>query len=94
MGTGWDFLDPRHREAALKLIRRSKPYVLILAFPYNVWSLLQNLNPSADLQARRTQAEVLVIFATEAALLHLRGGRRFLIENPATSSCLEILMRF
>ena len=90
MGTGWDFLDPRHREAALKLIRRSKPYVLILAFPYNVWSLLQNLNPTADLQAKRKQAEVLVILAIEAALLHLRGGRRFLIENPATSAAWNL----
>ena len=29
LGTGWDFSDERHREAAFRLIRKTKPYVLV-----------------------------------------------------------------
>ena len=90
LGTGWDFLEARHRKAALDLVSRTKPYALIIAFPCGVWSLLQNLNPGVDLQARRAQAEALVIFALDLAKLQLRSGRHFLIENPATSAAWNL----
>ena len=33
LGTGWDFMQPQHRKAALDLVRRTMPYALIIAFP-------------------------------------------------------------
>ena len=77
LGTGWDFLDPRHRKAALDLVSRTKPYALIIAFPCGVWSLLQNLNPVADLEARGSQAKALGLFALDLALLQLKAGPTF-----------------
>ena len=96
LGTGWDFLGPRHRKAALDLVSRTKPYALIIAFPCGVRSLLQNLNPVADLEARRSQAKALVLFALDLALLQLKAGRHFQIENPAISAAwtLDEVVKF
>lgn len=44
--TGWDFQIPSHRDAARLMIKRLRPYVLVLAFPCGPWSQLQNLNPT------------------------------------------------
>ena len=96
LGTGWDFSDARHRDAAFRLIRRTKPYALVIAFPCGVWSMLQNLNPPADLEDRRAEAKVLVLFALALAELQLASGRHFLIENPVSSAAwrLEEVMEF
>ena len=88
--TGWDFLDPKHRDAARSLVKRIRPYVLVLAFPCGPWSLLQNLNPAADLEDRKREARELVLFTIELALLQLSGSRHFLIENPLTSRAWKL----
>ena len=35
--TGWGFRLEEHRAMALKLLRRTKPYVLVVAFPCELW---------------------------------------------------------
>ena len=96
LGSGWDFTLPRHREAAKELIRRTKPYALVLAFPCGAWSILQGLNPVPDLLERREKAIVLVEFAIDLALMQLRAHRHFLMENPLTSAAwkLPCMVRF
>ena len=37
LSTGWNFLLEEHRTAAKNLIRRLKPYALVLAFP--LWAM-------------------------------------------------------
>ena len=54
--TGWDFMQPSRREAALSLIAETKPEVVILAFPCGPWSPLHRLNPPADLDEQRAAA--------------------------------------
>lgn len=90
LGSGWDFKDSRHREAAIKLIKKIKPFSLIIAFPCGVWSPLQNLSPGLDLEARRVEAKDLVIFALTLAKLQMAGKRHFLIENPLPSAAWRL----
>ena len=47
LNTGWDFMDPSRRRAALNMIAATKPEVVILAFPCGPWSPLHRLNPPA-----------------------------------------------
>ena len=88
--TGWDFMQPSRREAALSLIAETKPEVVILAFPCGPWSPLHRLNPPADLDEQRAAARELVLFAIKVAELQLRNGRHFLIENPAPSAAWQL----
>ena len=85
LGRGFDFCLASHRAAALKLIRRKRPYVVILAFPCGPWSPLQYLNPALDLDQRRAEGLVLISFAVEIAKDQMKHGRHFLIENPVPS---------
>eukprot|EP00435_Cladocopium_sp_Y103_P044136 s2398_g12.t1 len=91
LATGWNFLLEKHRIAAKNLIKRLKPYALVIAFPCGPWSLLMNLNSLnlnslTDVEGLRKDARVLVAFAVELALLQLSGFRHFVLENPLTSA--------
>ena len=86
LSTGWNFLLEEHRTAAKNLIRRLKPYALVLAFPCGPWSLLMNLNSLTDVESLRKEAKVLVTFAVELCKLQLAAGRHFVLENPLTSA--------
>lgn len=48
LSSGWDFRLSEHRHRAKKLVRQTKPYVLVLAFPCGPWSPLLHLNPPKD----------------------------------------------
>lgn len=85
LGTGWDFRDESHRQKAKRLVRKTKPYVLLLAFPCGDFSPLMNLNPPADLGDRRAESAQLVEFAIELACIQMAGGRHFVMENPLPS---------
>ena len=95
-GTGWNFLEAEDRAKAIQWVKQNKPYVVILAFPCNPWSVLLNLNANVDVQRLRDEALVLVEFAVEIALLQLNAGRHFLMENPLSSAAwkLEVMLRF
>jgi transposase InsO family protein len=96
LGTGWNFLEASDRARAIKWIKFNKPYLVVLAFPCNPWSVLLNLNANVDVQRLRDEALVLVEFAIEVALLQLNAGRHFLLENPLTSAAwkLDVMLRF
>jgi len=85
LGRGFDFRLASHRAAALKLIRRKRPYVIVLAFPCGPWSPLQYLNPAMDLDQRRAEGRELMAFAVEVAKELMKFNRHFVIENPLPS---------
>ena len=81
--TGWDFLLPSHRALALANLRRTKPYMVVIAFPCGPWSPLQQLTAApALLHKKRKEARALVDFAAEVARLQL--------ENDNAISSLKI----
>ena len=81
--SGWDFRLAKHRSLALESIRRSKPYMVVIAFPCGPWSPLQQLNAERSLlQHKRKEARVLADFAAEVAHLQLSRQCHFVIENP------------
>lgn len=82
LSTGWNFLKATDRQKALELLRRLKPYVVMLAFPCGPWSPLMFLNPAEDLAEKREQGLVLIKFAIQAAELQLRDHRHYVTENP------------
>ena len=84
---GWNFLDPSHREKARLLVRKEKPFCLVLAFPCGPFSPLQHLNPlgQATLDERQANGRILMNFAIELAEEQLAAGRHCLLENPLPS---------
>lgn len=87
LDTGWNFLIPAHREAALKKIAKEKPYCVMLAFPCGPFSPLQRLNQRCPERAaiRRKEGRVLMDFALEVAKLQMSAGRHCILENPKPS---------
>ena len=85
LSTDWNFLLAADRQKALDLIRRRKPYVVVLAFPCGPWSPLQFLNPALDLAEKRDQGLTLIRFAIQVAELQVREGRHYVMENPRPS---------
>ena len=88
--TGWNFLLPEHRERAKEVVRKEKPYFLMIAFPCNPWSALLRLNSAVDLDRIRGEGLELVKFSLELAQLQLEGGRHYALENPLTSEAWKI----
>ena len=85
LGRGFDFRLASHRAAALQLIRRKRPYVIVLAFPCGPWSPLQYLNPAMDLDQRRAEGRELIAFAVQVAEEQMKFNRHLVIENPLPS---------
>ena len=83
--TGWDFLNPLHRLQALRWVRKVKPYMLVLAFPCNFWTLLLELNPPKDPHKHFEEGITLLRFALRLAEEQLRHGGHYVLENPAGS---------
>ena len=90
LASGWDFRDETARRKAIKELDETDPYLTILAFPCNVWSMLMNLNPSVDVEVLREAARVLVQFAIEVAEHRLKRNRHFLMENPLGSAAWRL----
>ena len=84
--SGWDFRVAAHRTMALDTLRRSRPYMVIIAFPCGPWSPLQQLTAEpALLHKKRKEARVLVDFAADVARLQLSQHVHFVMENPDPS---------
>ena len=88
--SGWDFRDGKARRKAILVLDETDPYLVILAFPCNVWSNLMNLNPMTDVEKLRDEAKILVLFAIEVAEHRMKKGRHFLMENPVGSAAWRL----
>ena len=91
---GWDFLRQEDRERAKALVRKEKPFFLVLAFPCGPFSPLQRLNPSARHDEILEAGRTLMRFALELAQIQVAGGRHYVLENPLPSGAWkELRMR-
>ena len=83
---GWNFEIRAHRQMAIELVKKEKPYFLVIAFPCGPWSPLQNLSSlPAAVAIRQEKAMPLVTFACRLARLQMDAGRHFVMENPLGS---------
>jgi hypothetical protein len=90
-GIAWDFTRPSDRKRAWERIREERPFLVVGSPPCTMFSRLQlNLNAKkmgkAKWEARRREAEVLLMFAVAVYRLQVREGRHFLHEHPAGAS--------
>ncbi|CAL1154284.1 unnamed protein product [Cladocopium goreaui] len=88
--TGWDFLNPMHRRQAFRWVRENKPFFLVLAFPFNFWTLLLGLNPPKDPEAHYEKGITLLRFALLLAQEQIRHGRHYILGNPAGSKAWKL----
>ena len=84
--TGWDFMKSLDRKAAYKLIEKTKPYFLVVAYPCGPWSPLMRLRPAANLEQIRQEHRVLIQFALKLARLQKKNHCHFILENPIGSA--------
>ncbi|CAK9052098.1 unnamed protein product [Durusdinium trenchii] len=84
--TGWNFLDADHREAAKRLVRKEKPYFLMIAFPCGPFGPLLRLNSSVNLEEILEKGRILMRFALELAAIQHEAGRHYILENPQPSA--------
>ncbi len=85
-GATWDFQKPQDRKRALDRIRAEEPFLVVGSPPCTMFSSLQNLRAdkgTAEWEARRRAAEVLLVFAAAVYQLQIQAGRHFLHEHPA-----------
>ncbi|CAK9106139.1 Uncharacterized protein SCF082_LOCUS49440 [Durusdinium trenchii] len=85
LSSGWDLRLQEDQIAAFEVLKRTKPYVVVLAFPCGPWSSLQFLNPAANLAGVREEALSLIAFAIRVAEFQVAHGRRYVMENPRNS---------
>ncbi|CAE7419175.1 unnamed protein product, partial [Symbiodinium pilosum] len=86
LSTGWDFSKRAHRRAALSLLSKTRPAVLILSPPCCVFSPLRNLTNHkrdfTEVQSEEAQGRQHLDFAVALANLQIENGRGFLFEHP------------
>ncbi|CAK9109164.1 unnamed protein product [Durusdinium trenchii] len=85
LSSGWDLRLQKDQIAAFEVLKRTKPYVVVLAFPCGPWSSLQFLNPAANLAGMREEALSLIAFALRVAEFQVAHGRHYVMENPRNS---------
>ncbi|CAK9001693.1 unnamed protein product, partial [Durusdinium trenchii] len=85
LSSGWDLRLQEDQIAAFEVLKRTKPYVVVLAFPCGPWSSLQFLNPAANLAGMREEALSLIAFAIRVAEFQVAHGRHYVMENPRNS---------
>ena len=93
--TGYDLLTHDGRTAAWRCIEREKPDALIVAWPCDPWSSIQNLNkqrPDTWLRVlhRRTQHRALTKFAARCEKYQRDNHKIFLGENPTGSAAWKL----
>lgn len=88
-GPHQDFKDESVRKDVFKMIRKFKPWLIVLGVDCRLWNIFsENLNFSQDRQRLQQLRELelpLVLFAVEVALIQIQNGRFFLLENPERS---------
>ena len=89
-GEAWDLGKHEVRERVRKLVRDTKPFMLIGSPPCTLFCALQNLQKGKRdekaFQRRLENAKRHVMFCIELYTMQLRGGRFFLHEHPESAS--------
>ena len=102
-GKPWDFSAPEMRDKARKLVKSTKPMLLIGSPMCREWSVLQNLNRDrrcpAKYAQRMREARVHLAFVIELYKMQSDQGRYWLHEHPKSArswketNVVELLMR-
>ena len=88
--TGFDLKRKDTQNKVLRKIFEEKPYLVIMAFPCTLWSLLQNLTRhKRDLEGLREEERKLLNFVKVVCKLQMKQGRHFLLENPLGSQAWQ-----
>ena len=87
---GWDFRLKKHRQAALELIARKRPAVIILSPPCTTYSRLRQWSDSKRswevVAAEREEGMLHLRFAVAIAEHQMRNGRGFVFEHPRSAT--------
>ena len=87
----WDFDQAECRDKAMRLVKETKPYMLIGSPECTPFSSLQNLNMRtpegcAKVLEARSRGEVHLQFCRDMYVEQMRCGRHFLHEHPLTAT--------
>jgi hypothetical protein len=89
-GRAWDFDQPESRERARRLVRRTRPLLLILSPMCRWFSVLQNLSKSrrdpVAFAENLKRAISHLEFCVELCRLQRDSGRYYLLEQPASAT--------
>ena len=81
---GWDFLQPGHRQQALRRLQHERPYFVTLAIPAEPWMFSSVALSSRDRHQQQLQAlTTSTRFALRIARLQLGGGETLRDRTPA-----------
>ena len=81
--------SPTQQDAAIKLLQRTRPRLLILSPPCTLFSQLQNLNPekgTSEWMRKLGEARALLRYAIRATEEQVRLGGYFIFEHPLNAS--------
>ena len=95
---GYDLTSRAARKEAWGVIHEEAPDLIVLAFPCDPWSIMQNLNLGKEgfavwLSTQKEAHRPLLRFVRRVVLHQRRRGKRFLIENPRTSRAWDGRLR-
>ena len=82
--TGFDLKQPRAQREVLHRVQAEKPFLIVMAFPCELWSSLQYLRK--DQETLREDERQLLKFVKVVCRMQRLAGRHFLLENPAGSA--------
>ena len=85
--TGFDLKKAQDQKKVLRQLYDEKPYMVVMAFPCTIWSVIQNImiNKRPLDQLRQVERKILN-FVRVVCQMQMRAGRHFLLENPKSSS--------
>ena len=93
-GEPWDLGRHEVRERVRKLIRDTKPFMVIGSPPCTMFCALQNLNKSKRDEGvftkRLENAKRHIRFCIELYMMQVNGGRFFLHEHPDSASSWQM----
>ena len=88
---GWDFTLARHREAAERYIRLTKPKLVIGSPECRMFSALQNLRKwGQKAEEELTEAKEHLKFVAKIYMMQISEGRWFLHEHPAGATSWQL----
>jgi len=95
-GKSWDLSRTETQEAARRLLRKTRPKLLIVSPPCTLFSQLLNISGGPKDPVKFAEAVRLVEFAVDMCMEQRKAGRKYIFEHPAGATswrlpCLQEL---
>ncbi len=84
--TGFDLMTRQGQKRVMQLILEQNPDVIFMAPVCSPWSLWSNMKDPETRQADRDAIMPMVRFVVQIAMLQIKRGKHFIIENPKDSA--------